>query len=69
MPQPHMGYVTQYNDAGPYMRSGKIDSFEQDLSMPPDMTSIDSDINKIGALTPFSDQFMPNIGQRQPIGF
>ena len=46
MPQPHMGYVTQYNDVGPYMRSGKIDSFEQDLSMPPDMTSIDSDISK-----------------------
>lgn len=50
-----MGYVTQYNEAGPYMRAGKIDSFEQDLSMPPDMTSIDSDINKISALTPFSD--------------
>jgi hypothetical protein len=26
-------------------------------------------IDKIGALTPFSDQFMPNIGQRQPMGF
>ena len=42
------------------------------------MASIDSDISKcsnlnrdsdkISALTPFSDQFMPAIGQRQPMG-
>jgi len=36
-----------------------FDSFEQDLILPPDIASIDSDINKISALTPFSDQFMP----------
>lgn len=38
-----------------------LDSFEQEFMMPPDISSIDSDINKISALTPFSDQFMPNV--------
>ena len=41
---------------------GKFDSFEHDFLMPPDIASIDSDINKISALTPFSDQYMPAVG-------
>lgn len=40
----------------------QFDNFEQDFLMPPDIASIDSDINKISALTPFSDQYMPNAG-------
>ena len=30
--------------------------------MPPDIASINSEINKLNALTPFSDQYMPNAG-------
>ena len=57
--------------------ASNFDSFEQEFMMPPDIASIDSDISKcliyliflilfvwvdkISALTPFSDQFMPNI--------
>ena len=41
---------------------GKMDSFEQDFMMPPDIASINSEINKLNAMTPFSDQFMPNVG-------
>ena len=59
------------------MGAARFDSFEQEFIMPPDIASIDSDISKrflyllpklvvlfkdkISALTPFSDQFMPNI--------
>jgi len=42
-------------------KGATADTFEQEFMMPPDITSIDSDINKISALTPFSDQFMPNV--------
>ena len=47
---------------------GKFDSFEHDFLMPPDIASIDSDINKISALTPFSDQYMPAVGQADQLG-
>ena len=40
----------------------KFDTFEQDFMMPPDIASINSEINKLNAMTPFSDQFMPNAG-------
>ena len=30
--------------------------------MPPDIASINSEISKLNALTPFSDQYMPNAG-------
>ena len=40
----------------------KFDTFEQDFIMPPDIASINSEINKLNAMTPFSDQFMPNVG-------
>lgn len=68
------GFDTQYNQ--PY-QPYRVDSFEQDLSMPLDLMTMDSDISKcsvlnladkISALTPFSDQFMPSIGHRQPVG-
>ena len=34
---------------------GKMDTFEQDFMMPPDIASINSEINKLNAMTPFSD--------------
>jgi hypothetical protein len=45
--QQQMGYETQYNEVSPYNRHQfKVDSFEQDLSMPLDTALIDSDISK-----------------------
>ena len=54
---------------GPMGPGGKLDGgFEHDFLMPPDIASIDSDINKISALTPFSDQYMPAVGQADQFG-
>lgn len=36
------------------------DSFDMEFMMPPDINSIDSDINKIGALTPSLTDHNPN---------
>ena len=53
MPGPNMG--------GNFPQS-KFESFEHEFLMPPDIASINSEINKLNALTPFSDQYMPNAG-------
>lgn len=56
-----MGYETQYNDASPYNRHQfKVDSFEQDLSIPLDMASIDSDISKWLSIQNFNMVFRQN---------
>jgi hypothetical protein len=58
-----MGFNTQYNDLGGQQQY-RVDSFDQDLTMPLDVMTLDSDISKyfmldfadkISALTPFSD--------------
>ena len=50
------------NIGGGNFNQNKFDTFEQDFMMPPDIASINSEINKLNAMTPFSDQFMPNAG-------
>ena len=50
------------NLGGGNFNQNKFDTFEQDFMMPPDIASINSEINKLNAMTPFSDQFMPNAG-------